>query len=61
MKQHDAMECGVACLAMVYNFFRMEYSIEYLYRICFATTEGVSLLGINETDTAAIHFTLPLL
>jgi ATP-binding cassette subfamily B protein len=26
----------------------MEYSIEYLSRICFATTEGVSLLGINE-------------
>ena len=49
IKQHDAMECGVACLAMVYNFFRIEYSIEYLSRICFATTEGVSLLGINET------------
>lgn len=26
----------------------MEYSIEFLSRICFATTEGVSLLGINE-------------
>ena len=49
IKQHDAMECGVACLAMVCNFFRIKYSIEYLYRICFATTEGVPLLGINET------------
>ena len=49
IKQHDAMECGVACLAMVCKFFRIEYSIEYLSRICFATTEGVSLLGINET------------
>ena len=49
IKQHDAMECGVACLAMVCNFFRIEYSIEYLSRICFATTEGVSRLGINET------------
>lgn len=49
IKQHDAMGCGVACLAMVCNFFRIEYSIEYLSRICFATTEGVSLLGINET------------
>ena len=49
IKQHDAMECGVACLAMVCNFFRIEYSIEYLSIICFATTEGVSLLGINET------------
>ena len=33
IKQHDAMECGVACLAMVCNFFRIEYSIEYLSRI----------------------------
>ena len=30
IKQHDAMECGVACLAMVCNFFRIEYSIEFL-------------------------------
>ena len=49
IKQHDAMECGVACLAMVCNFFRIEYSIEYLSRICFATTEGVSLKAITET------------
>ena len=26
IKQHDAMECGVACLAMMCKFFRMEYS-----------------------------------
>ncbi|EGQ14497.1 peptidase domain-containing ABC transporter [Prevotella nigrescens] len=49
IRQHDSMECGIACLAMVCKFFRIEYSIEYLSRICFATTEGVSLLGINET------------
>ena len=49
IRQHDAMECGVACLAMVCNFFRIEYSIEYLSRICFATTEGVSLKAITET------------
>lgn len=48
VRQHDSMECGIACLAMVCKFYRMEYSIEYLSRICFATTEGVSLLGINE-------------
>jgi len=49
IRQHDSMECGIACFAMVCKFFRIEYSIEYLSRICFATTEGVSLLGINET------------
>lgn len=31
------------------NFFRIEYSIDIFLEICFATTEGVSLLGINET------------
>ncbi|WP_276911220.1 cysteine peptidase family C39 domain-containing protein [Hallella colorans] len=49
IRQHDSMECGITCLAMVRKFFRMKYSIEYLSRICYATTEGVSLLGINET------------
>lgn len=48
IKQHDSMECGIACLAMICKSFRVEYSIEFLSRICFATTEGVSLLGINE-------------
>lgn len=49
VRQHDSMECGIACLAMICKFFRTEYSIEYISKICFATTEGVSLLGLNET------------
>jgi ATP-binding cassette subfamily B protein len=42
------MQCGIACLAMCCKYFGKAYSLESLSRICFATTEGVSLLGISE-------------
>lgn len=47
-KQHDTMQCGIACLAMICKHYGKEFSIETLSRYCFATTEGVSLLGISE-------------
>lgn len=46
--QHDSMQCGTACLQMICNFFGREYTMDSLSKLCFATTEGVSLLGINE-------------
>lgn len=46
--QHDSMQCGIACLAMVCKHFGREYSLDALSQICFATNEGVSLLGISE-------------
>ncbi|HRN16702.1 MAG TPA: cysteine peptidase family C39 domain-containing protein, partial [Xylanibacter oryzae] len=46
--QHDSMQCGIACLCMVSKYFGREYSMGTLSKICFATNEGVSLLGINE-------------
>lgn len=48
IKQHDSMQCGITCLQMVCSHYGKEYSIETLSHYCFATTEGVSLLGINE-------------
>jgi ABC-type bacteriocin/lantibiotic exporters, contain an N-terminal double-glycine peptidase domain len=48
IRQHDAMQCGIACLLMVCKFFGREYSFESLAKICFATHEGVSLFGISE-------------
>ena len=42
------MQCGIACLQMVCKYFGREYSLDSLSKICFATTEGVSMLGINE-------------
>ena len=47
--QHDSMQCGVACLQMICNYFGREYSLDSLSKLCFATTEGVSMLGINES------------
>ena len=42
------MQCGIACLAMICKHYGKEFSIETLSRHCFASTEGVSLLGISE-------------
>jgi ATP-binding cassette subfamily B protein len=47
-KQHDGMQCGIACLAMICRHFGRTYSMDNISKICFATHEGVSLLGINE-------------
>ena len=46
--QHDSMQCGITCLQMICRYFGREYSLNSLSKICFATTEGVSMLGINE-------------
>lgn len=50
--QHDSMECGIACLSMICKYHGREYSTRDLSRLCFATTEGVSLLGITEAAKA---------
>ena len=49
--QHDSMQCGIACLQMICKYHGKEYSQDTLYRYCFATNEGVSLLGISEAAT----------
>ena len=45
--QSDSMLCGIACLQMICKSFGKKYSISYIENLCFATTEGVSLLGID--------------
>ena len=47
-KQHDSMQCGITCLQMICKYYGKEYSLKSLSRYCFATTEGVSMLGILE-------------
>ena len=57
-KQSDSMQCGIACLQMICKHFGREYSMDSLSRLCFATTEGVSLLGINDAaNTLGLHTT----
>ncbi len=54
--QYDSMQCGITCLQMVCKYFGREYSLNSLSEICFATSEGVSLLGISEAaGTLGLH------
>lgn len=52
------MQCGIASLQMVCKYFGREYTLDSLSKLCFATAEGVSLLGINEAaNTLGLHTT----
>ncbi|MDO5615561.1 MAG: peptidase domain-containing ABC transporter [Cruoricaptor ignavus] len=46
--QHDQMDCGPACLAMVASHYGKKIPLQYLRDKSFITREGVSLLGIGE-------------
>ena len=46
--QHDQMDCGSACLAMVTSCYGKNYSLQFFRDKTFVTREGVSVLGITE-------------
>ncbi len=46
--QYDAMDCGPACLAIIVSFYGRKVSIDRLRKLCYATREGTSLLGIGD-------------
>jgi ATP-binding cassette subfamily B protein len=48
--QHDAMDCGPACLSMIAKYYGKSYSLNYLRENSFLSKEGVSLLGISEVS-----------
>lgn len=55
-KQKDSMQCGIACLSMICSYYNKEYSVDALSQYCFATTEGVSLLGMSKAaDQLGLH------
>ena len=45
------MQCGIASLSMICQYYGRPYSINYLSNLCQTTTEGVSMLGITDTAT----------
>ena len=47
-KQHDAMDCGAACLRMIAKYYGKHYSLESLREKTYITREGVSMLGISD-------------
>ncbi len=48
INQHDAMDCGAACLAMVAKYYGKEYPLPWLRNQTYLSKEGVSLLGISD-------------
>ena len=46
--QHDAMQCGVASLAMVFSHYGKDYSMKFLEDYCHSDAEGMSLLGLSQ-------------
>ncbi|MBO4826560.1 MAG: peptidase domain-containing ABC transporter [Prevotella sp.] len=47
-RQHDSMQCGVACLQMVCAYYGLEVAAGDVERLCHATVDGVSLKGISD-------------
>lgn len=46
--QKDCMQCGIACLAAISQYYGIKYSLNFLEQFCFVTTEGVSLKGLED-------------
>lgn len=42
VRQHDAMQCGVACLKMIGLHFGIKCSSEYIASLCVPDAEGVA-------------------
>lgn len=47
-QQHDAMDCGPACLRMIAKHYGKNYSLQTLRDRSYITREGVSMLGISD-------------
>ena len=58
--QHDQMDCGPACLAMIASSYEKNYSLQYLRDHSFITKEGVSMFGIVEASKKIGFETLPV-
>ncbi|MFY9153512.1 MAG: peptidase domain-containing ABC transporter [Prolixibacteraceae bacterium] len=51
-QQHDAMDCGPACIRMIAAYYGKTYSLQKLRQLAHITREGVSLLGLSEAAEA---------
>ena len=47
VRQHDAMDCGPACIGMIARWHGKRISLESIRRRAWITREGVSLLGLR--------------
>lgn len=58
--QHDKMDCGPACLAMIASFYNKDYSLQFLRENSFLTKEGVSFLGLIEASSKIGFKSIPV-
>ena len=47
--QHDTMECGIACLSMIFHEYGIPHTLKDISNQCKATSEGVSLYTLSDT------------
>jgi ATP-binding cassette subfamily B protein len=57
--QHDQMDCGPACLAMIANSYGKHYSLQYIRDNSYISREGVSLLSLSDTSIEMGFKTFP--
>ena len=57
--QHDQMDCGPACLAMIANSYGKNYSLQYIRDNSYISREGVSLLSLSDTSIEMGFKTFP--
>lgn len=48
IKQHDAMQCGAACLVMLCHFYGKKYSLQQISKSLESSEGGVSMYDISE-------------
>lgn len=58
-RQHDAMDCGPACLRIVARHHGQSYTLEHLRGLCQLARDGVSLYGICQAAEKIGLSTLP--
>lgn len=62
VKQKDAMQCGVACLVSICDYYGKKYSTRFIAEFCSNTPTGVSLRGLSLAagrlgfDTMSVKF-----
>lgn len=49
IRQHDSMECGIACLSMICRHYGKTVPLHKLRELCPPTPQGVSMLALEES------------
>lgn len=60
IQQHDGMDCGPSCLAMITHYHGKKYTIQELREYSYLARDGVSLLGIEDAANEIGLETMPI-